>query len=149
MTEKARGAARTVRNKETYAAEVARMHACGEKFPVNQFGTVSVGAFAKKIGVSVKVLTEGALKDQFESDVEIIGLTSHQPSSSKLKEKADGKTKEAGELAKKLRIKIKEVEGLQSQVEKLERQVRQLQLGRQEKEKSLEHLLATGERFFL
>jgi len=52
-------------------------------------------------------------------------------------------------LPGQLNVKTAEVEILREKVEELTKQVRELQLGQTERSRVLEHMLATGERFFL
>lgn len=143
-----KGAQATSENKRRYAEEIAKMEALGEKFPTNQYGKVSVGAFAVRCGFSRSVIEGGALSDQFAADVERIG-PAVADSPVRLQKKAEDSQKKANDLQKQLNLQTAEVEVLRRKVEELTKEVRALHLGRTEKDRTLEHLLATGERFFL
>ena len=65
------------------------------------------------------------------------------PFSKKAEDKMDS------HLPGQLNVKTAEVEILREKVEELTKQVRELQLGQTERSRVLEHMLATGERFFL
>ncbi|WP_136516219.1 hypothetical protein [Geomonas edaphica] len=145
---KLKGAQASPENKKRYAAEVAKMEALGEKFTTNQFGKVSVGAFASRCEFSRSVLENGALAGQFTADVARIGLATVD-NLSRLRKKTDDKQKIANDLQKQLNLKTAEVEVLRKKVEELTKRVRELQLRDTDSIRSLEHMLATGERFFL
>jgi hypothetical protein len=150
---KPRGAAATKENQANYAKELAKLEASGKKFKPNQYGEVSVGWFAEKCGFSTWVLTDGALKERFAIDVKRIGVELKEANdadvAARLQKKSEDKTKESNELRRQLELKINEIERLQKQVADLEKRNRELLHGRVEQERSLEHLLATGERFLL
>lgn len=145
---KLRGAQASPENKRRYAEEIAKMEALGERFPTNQFGKVSVGAFATRCGFSRSVLEGGALDEQFADDVKRLGL-SIATDMPRLRKKVEKKQKMASDLHKQLNLKNAEVATLREMVEQLTKQVRELQLGREERNRTLEHMLTTGERFFL
>lgn len=142
-----KGAQATADNKRRYSEKIAKMEALGEKFTTNQYGKVNVGAFAAQCGFSRFVLEKGALAGQFAADVERIGVD--VPETSRLQKKAEDRQKMASNLQRMLNVKTAECEILRKQVEKLTMQVCGLTHGRDERERTLEHLLSTGERFFI
>lgn len=142
------GALATPDNKRRYAEEVAKMEALGERFATNQFGKVSVGAFATRCGFSRSVLEGGALAKRFKADVDRIGLAISDDVP-RLRKKAEGRQKMASDLQKQLNLKIAEVETLRKRVEALTKRVRELEQRHTDSSRTLQHMLATGERFFL
>ena len=148
---KLRGAAATAHNKRRYAEEIAKMEAAGEKFKANQFMDASVEWFAERCGFSRFVLEKGALKEQFAKDVARIGVAVKidTDDADRLRKKAEDTQKLASDFQRQLNLKDAENQKLRDQVESLTKQVRELQLRGKEKDRSLEHMLATGERFFL
>lgn len=149
---KLKGAAATKHNKQRFNEEIAKMEAMGEKFPANQHGSVSVDNFAKRCGFTSWVITEGALTQDFQEAVERIGVSTRradQDVAVRLQQKCDDNQRLSSELQKALDIKTIEVEGLQKQVEDLTKRVNELKLRGKEKDRSLDHMLTSGERFFL
>jgi len=142
------GAQATPENKLRYAEEIAKMEALGERFPTNQFGKVSIGAFAKRCEFSRSVLEGGALEEQFAVDVNRIGLATANDVS-QLRKKAHDTPKMANDLQKQLNLKTAEAEMLLDKVEELTKRECETQLDLAERHRTLEHMLATGERFFL
>jgi vacuolar-type H+-ATPase subunit I/STV1 len=144
-----KGSQATPRNQRNYAILVAKLKATGEKFPSNQFGTVSIEGVAEMVGCTTKVLTKGSLKTQFEKDVREIGVGVKKVSDSRLAQKAEEKSREASSLSKHLNIKIKECESLRAENERLVKENRQIRMRQKEDELSLQELLKTGRRFTL
>lgn len=142
------GAQATPDNKKRYAEEIAKMEALGERFATNQFGKVSVGAFATRCGFSRSVLEGGALAEKFTGDVARIGLATVDDVP-RLRKKAEDRQKIAGDLQKQLNLKTAEIETLRQKVEELTKRIRELQLRHTDTSRTFEHMLATGERFLL
>jgi len=155
VKKKLKGRAATGPNKIAYAREIAKMESIGEKFPTNNInGGVNVLWFADRCEFGRSVIEgKGALAEQFETDVKRIGLVTKSSEDvdalTKLKKKADEKTHSNNELTKTNNLQQKEIENLQKLVARHEKTIRELRHGREDKERSLEHLLATGERFLL
>lgn len=145
---KLRGALASTDNKRRYAEEIAKMESLGEKFPINQFGRVSVGGFAARCGFSRSVIEGGALGEQFAADVRRISLATVEDVP-RLRKKADDRQKIASNLQRQLILKTAEIENLSKKVEELSKQLRESQISQTERNQILEHMLATGERFFL
>ncbi len=144
-----KGQQATKHNKRNYAAYIARLNATGQRFPCNQFGTVSIDGVAEQVGCTTKVLLTGSLKTQFKKDIELIGVGVKRISDSKLAQKAEEKSREASSLTKLLNMKIKECESLQAENERLTKERRQVEIRQKEAELSLQELLKTGRRFTL
>lgn len=144
-----KGQQATEHNQRNYAAYIDMLKATGERFPCNQFGTVSIEGVAEQVGCTTKVLLTGSLKTQFEKDIEIIGVGVKKISDSRLAQKAEEKSREASSLSKQLNLKIKECDSLKTENERLTRKIRQLESRQKEEELSLHELLKTGRRFTL
>jgi len=144
-----KGQQATPGNITRYAAYKEQLIATLQKFPCNQFGTVSVEAVAEKVQCTPKVLQKGSLARQFERDVEFIGVEVKKTPDSKLAQKAEEKTPENSSLTKHLNVKIKECEAQREVIKRLEDKARQLESRQKEGELSLCELLKTGRRFTL
>jgi hypothetical protein len=144
-----KGAQATLGNKERYAAYLEELKVKGEKFPCNQFGTVSIEAVAERVGCTPKVLQKGSLASQFEADVAVIGVEAKKTPDSRLALKAEQKTRENSSLLKQLNMEIKECEALREENKCLADKIRQLEHRQKEDELSLHELLKTGRRFML
>jgi hypothetical protein len=143
-----KGKQATEANKHNYAVYVARLKATGEKFPCNQFGTVSIEGVAEQVKCTTKVLQKGSLKTQFKKDVELIGVGVKNNLDSKLPLKDEAKFGEALS-SKPLNMNAKERESLKAENERLSQKILQLEMRQKEGELTLNELLRSGRRFML
>ena len=146
------GVAAIIENRHNFDALISEMKATGKKFPVNQFGEPNISWVAKEIPCTTGTLRAGTLEKPFKEALLEIGVDiepSTKNQSEKLAKKAEDKSKEATRLRRELNAKIKEVEGLRLEVEKLHKKLQNTKFKKSEEELRFQTMLKEGVRFIL
>lgn len=146
---------------ERYEEFVQKLENEGQKFPVNQHGTVNHAKIAEDSGTRRQWYTESAgkkfgtenktLNEIMRADIKRIGTDFVAPKDpdEELSKIADTRSREANQLRQMLEQKSKENEQLRSDNLKLREQVRILENRVSETENSAEEMLDSGRRFVL